>query len=97
MLSQILLDVIQILYLLLFNDVPDCSIKHVQVSENFTITEHLGNCEVSDSYMGFVAAKWNRSHQFVLCIWVLQKFISIFHTHILGESRFDLGFDLRII
>lgn len=55
-LSCINFDILEILDLFLFYDVPDCCVEHVQVAEDFAVAEHSCDCVVAHCHVGFVAS-----------------------------------------
>lgn len=55
MFCSIDLNLVQVFNLFLFDNVPNNGIEQVQVSEDFAIGEHSGDCVVTDFYVGLVA------------------------------------------
>lgn len=61
MFCGILFNILKIFDLFFFDDVPNSSIEHVQVTQDLTIAEHSSNSIVSNCDMGFVATQRNSS------------------------------------
>ena len=53
MFSCILFDLIQILDFFFFNNVPNCSIEHIQIAKNFAIAEHFAYVMGGDRQRAF--------------------------------------------